>query len=95
VPDIDVRVPACDHPARRHDPLSLQEVLDDLPLWEDLLRRHYPGATTVVVEAISTALHLDEQTARQAANLVRWLSAADRQSLLILWPQLATHMDAG
>jgi hypothetical protein len=95
VADTDVVVPACDHPARRRDPLSLQDVLDDRPLWEDLLRHHYPGATTLVVEAISTAIHLDDGMTRETAQLVRWLSAADRERVLILWPHLATHLDDG
>jgi len=63
-------------------------MLEARPFWEDLLRRHALGATTVVVEAITLATHLDDDTAADVAKLVRWLPESERARVLGIWPQL-------
>jgi len=77
----------------RPDPLGLQDILDDRPLWEDLLRHRYPGATVAVVEAITSATHLDDDSALHVAKLVRWLSSPERERVVKIWPQLAKYLD--
>jgi hypothetical protein len=82
-------VPAYDPSAH----LPLDDVLEDRPLWEDLLRRHYPGATTVVVDAIMFATYLDDDTAIDVAKLVRWLPTSERGKVLRIWPQLTDLLE--